>query len=411
MATDPAQGASGLNATTRAALEKLRGQIDSNQNGLKGSELINFQQFAQANGIKEEDIQAFMEENGLAVSKSAKDIRKEDIADFKDDQYSRTSRGTKNEIIDQRQGYMQVALDALQKAKTPEEKARIMNLVQSMPRSAASVDSFDTKMRVWLGSLENIVGQEQLQQSMAAFSKKTSAGFKAMGKTLEESETAIKGAISEATDKVNEHTDESAAAINKHTSAEAGATRKHVSRVGNNVVRRVNEHTSAEAAATREHVTAEVDRGVGEVKEHVTQEVDRGVKAVNEHTSKEVARGVDAVKADATTRQTLDSARQEITEILQECNLDDDDVRALTNEATDIMNASKLTQDQKYILLQSMAQKINDVAYISDRDLAKIRHARALMENGQGNQIPTKSSDLNGIVKDYIDYDNLPDLQ
>lgn len=418
MATDPVQGAGGLNAATRAALEKLKGQIDSNTNGLKGSELINFQQFAQANGISDADIQAFMAENGLAVTKSAKDIRKEDIADFKDAEYSRTSRGTKNEIIEQRQGYMQVALDALKNAKTPEEKAAIMDLVQSMPRSADSVGRFKTDMQIWRGRLENVIGHERTEQSMAAFSKKTGESFAQVGRTLEQTEAAIKGAITEAKDEIKENDDANAAAINQHTTAEAGATRKHVSNVGNNVVRRVNAHTSAEAAETRTHVTEEADRVIEEVNAHTDEVGEKVTRDVNAHTD-QVAKGLSkdineaANRATAATQEKAEelAAGQEITRMMQKTHgifTSDTDIQALGNEATDIIQDRRLSHNQKMLLLQSITDMLNNEAWVSDANLADVRHARALAQRGV--DLPTVERDLNGVTRKYIDYDRLPDL-
>ena len=120
-------GGGGVNPAHSKVLDDLKAKIDGrNGNGLKGSEIINFVNFAKAEGVSDADIKAYMQKNGLAIA-SEKETHKADIEAFKDDQYSKTSRGTKNEILNQRQGYMNVALDAFKNATTPQEKAQIMN--------------------------------------------------------------------------------------------------------------------------------------------------------------------------------------------------------------------------------------------------------------------------------------------
>lgn len=426
MTTDPVQGAGQLSPATNATLEKLKSQIDSNKNGLKGSELINFKQFAQASGISDADIQTFLEANGLAVSKDAKTIRKEDIAEFKaDPNRENSSRGVKNNIIDQRQGYMQVALDAFKKAATPEEKAQIMNLVQSMPRTADSRSEFDGKMQTWLGRLENVIGTERLQQSMGAFSERTQENFNATRRDIMDATMLLE------TDIQNTGED-----VKRTVATEGEATRAHTSKVGEQTTRDVNRHTSRvgnrivrtvrdEGAATRAHVTNEHET----TRLHVTNEhdatrahVSAEHEATRTHVSTEHQTTRNAVHEDLfgkygavnqiTNNQDNNtkilSAQQEITRILKETNLNDLDVQALGDEATRIVEDSRLNHSEKMYLLQSMADKINDVSYISDSDLEKIRRAHELVAQKQ--EVPRLERNLNGALQIYIDYDNLPEL-
>ena len=417
--TEPVQGVGKLNPATNAALEKLKAQIDSNKTGLKGSELINFQQFAKASGISDEDIQAFFEANGLAVAKDEKTIRKEDIAEFKaDGNRENSSRGVKENIIEQRQGYMQVALDAFKNAQSPEEKAQIMNLVQSMPRTADSRSEYDGKMQTWLARLENVIGSEKLQQSMAAFSQKTEQNFNATRQDIQDGVIATSLQIDAARDEIANVVVAAKDAVNDHTTNVGAQTTKdvnrHTSRVGNKIVRTVQ----SEAAATREHVTAEHET----TRLHVTAEheatrdqvIRTGTdvsQVVNEYTFKALFSkngAVEQINNRQDQNASILSAQQEVTRMLKETNLNDFDVQALGNEATRVVQDSRLGYGAKMMLLQSMADKINDVSYISDKDLEKIRHAHELYAHGVN--VPILDRDLNGEIRQYVDYDNLPEL-
>ena len=139
---------------TTQKLENLKAKIDANGNGLKGNEIINFKKFAQAEGVQDTDIDTYLKSIGLAVDKSDKKLHSEDIQEFKSEQKKRTSRGTKNKIINLRQQYMDKALEAFKAAKTPEEKAKIMDLVQSMPRVAEDTEAFAKQIEAWSKNFE-----------------------------------------------------------------------------------------------------------------------------------------------------------------------------------------------------------------------------------------------------------------
>ena len=418
----------GINPAHSKVLDDLKTKIDGkNQNGLKGSEIINFVNFAKAEGVSDEDIQAYMEKNGLAIIKDSDENRKVDIKEFKAEEKFKSSRKTKNEILDLRQRYMNVALEAFKNADSPEQKARIMDLVQKMPRTDESYSNFCTRIEGWETKLGLIIGFDNVQKSLDAVNEKMDAQHAEALKKMDDNTTytvnETKQAIEESEGRLTEHMDEVGAKVTTDVN-------KFTSQVGKNVVRQVgakiddavtqiNDHTDEQGVGLRHsligkygevdddgnHIT-EVGGALGAATKDVKETVGDAAKDVKKVVKEEHQETRRQNAQTAHNTQALQSARAEVTESLK--NLDKNHVKALGIEAEYIMRCS-LDTNKKVQLLESMAQYINDEGYISNNDISKIVKARQLMLNGKN--LPTKDVNVKGYsepIKDYfIDYDKI----
>ena len=264
---------------------------------------------------------------------------------------------------------------------------------------------------------------------MDAFSKKADTQHAEAMKNMDDNTTytvnATRQAIELSEGRINKHTDEVGEGVKQHVTKERKTAVRQVGAEINNAVDKINNHTDEKVDDLRArlvgnygqieyneeteeyYVDHEIGGALGEATEGLKKTVetehaltrtqvmmtgDKVIKNVNDHTD----------EAHQTT-QRLQSARAEVTEILKECNLDDDDVRALGNEATAILNSRKLSNTQKIILLESMAQHINDVSYISDGDLSRIAKARQMFEAGK--DLIVKDVSMGNNTFKFIDYD------
>lgn len=159
-------GAGGLNPAQQQQVRQLLQAADVNADKtLKGSEVLVFEQAAEAAGIKVEEKDGKIEGYGIerttgketakADNKNMKEaINKSGLTSFK------PQRTKMNEI---RQSYMTALTEQLRAAETPEDKARIIQAMQTFPKSAGSIQLFDQKIEGWkqANNMMNIVVNQQ----------------------------------------------------------------------------------------------------------------------------------------------------------------------------------------------------------------------------------------------------------